>query len=380
MTPAAAGLAVQLDLTPGVLVAREFVRAIDTDGDGALSPAEIDAHAAAVSAAVTTEVDGLPVAPAVTERRYPSVDLLGAGGGTVTLGWAAPLPTDARQLVFTDRYRPGPRSAVQMNVLMPAEPVKIGSIGHTEDGRVLTVALNSAATPGSDTAAVPGSASGAGSSMLDALRRPLSSPWALLALVAACTLLGALHALTPGHGKALLAAYLVGGRGTPRHAITLGVVITFSHTATVLAVGGAMLAAGAYVVPAVLVPVLTIAAGVLVLALGIRLVRRRWSPARSDELVPAGHGHGHGPADPVPPSGLREVAAMGVSAGMIPCPEARGVPVVRGGDPRRRHGRVRGDRPRRTGVINSPAGPGARPPVTSRRLRAGHRAVAGPCA
>ena len=62
--------------------------------------------------------------------------------------------------------------------------------------------------------------------MLDALRRPLTSPWALVVLVGACCLLGALHALTPGHGKALLAAYLVGDRGTARQAVALGVMIT----------------------------------------------------------------------------------------------------------------------------------------------------------
>ncbi len=78
--------------------------------------------------------------------------------------------------------------------------------------------------------------------MLDALQRPLTSPWALLLLVGACSLLGALHAMTPGHGKTLLAAYLVGDRGTSRQAVTLSVVITLTHTGAVLV--GAVLLAG----------------------------------------------------------------------------------------------------------------------------------------
>jgi nickel/cobalt transporter (NicO) family protein len=332
VTPAASGLTVQLELTPGVLVAPQFVGALDLDGDGALSPGEVDAHVAAVRSALSARVDGQPVELAVTERRYPPADLLGAGGGAITLGWAAPLPAGAHELVLTDRYEPGPKSTVQMSVLVPSDPVALGPIGHADSGRTMTVALGPDAVPapGGAVATSPDASAASGSSMLDALRRPLTSPWALLVLVGACTLLGALHALTPGHGKALLAAYLVGGRGTPGQAITLGVVITFTHTAAVIAIGAAVLAAGQYVVPGVLVPVLTIVAGVLVLVLGIRLVRRRWSGH-----VHNGHGdhvhgdhvhddHVHGGGVLAPPR-MRSVAALGVSAGMIPCPEALSV-------------------------------------------------------
>jgi ABC-type nickel/cobalt efflux system permease component RcnA len=173
--------------------------------------------------------------------------------------------------------------------------------------------------------------------MLDALRHPLTSPWTLLALVGACCLLGALHALTPGHGKTLLAAYLVGDRGTPRQAVTLGTVITFTHTAAVFALGGAVLLAGDRAVPGAVVPVLTVVAGVVVLVLGVRLVRRRWRTAPSahdhhhddhghthDEHSHDEHGHGHGSVVTRPPS-LRSLATVGLSAGMIPCPEALSV-------------------------------------------------------
>ena len=42
--------------------------------------------------------------------------------------------------------------------------------------------------------------------------------------------LGALHALEPGHGKTIVAAYLVGSQGKPRHALALGAIVTFTHT------------------------------------------------------------------------------------------------------------------------------------------------------
>jgi nickel/cobalt exporter len=213
LTPAASGVTVQLDLTPGVLVAPQFARALDTDGDGMLSVAERDAHTATVRAVVTAEVDGTPLDLALAEHRYPPLDLLGAGGGTVTLVWTAHPPSGARQLLVTDRYDPG-RTTVQMIVLVPPDPVELGPIRHADGGRTTTVALGPAAAPvaaPATDAPAPG-----GSSMLDALHRPLTSPWALLVLIGACAALGALHALTPGHGKALLAAYLVGDRAPRR--------------------------------------------------------------------------------------------------------------------------------------------------------------------
>jgi nickel/cobalt transporter (NicO) family protein len=324
LTPAASRLTVRLDLTPGVLVAAQFARSVDVNGDGALTAAEIDGHVVAVQSAVSAEVDGRVVDLTVVDRRYPPVDLLAAGGGTVTLEWSAALPGDARQVVFSDRYDPGATSAVQMSVLVASDPVPLGRIGHEDNGRRMTVALNPDA-PSSAAAHSAALGAPAGSTMLDALRSPLTSPWALLALVGACSLLGALHALTPGHGKALLAAYLLSDRGTPTDAVTLGVVITASHTAAVLAIGAAVLAAGEYIVPGVVVPVLTTAAGAIVLVLGIRMVRRRWVGATALAAhAHTGTGHGHGTAVAAP-ARLRSVAAMGLSAGMIPCPEALSV-------------------------------------------------------
>jgi nickel/cobalt transporter (NicO) family protein len=334
LTPAASGLTVRLDLTPGVLVAPQFARAIDADGDGTLTAAEVDAHVATVRSAVTAQVDGRTVDLAGSRPHYPPVDLLATAGAAITLEWTGALPAGAHRVVVTDRYEPGVKSTVQMSVLVPPDPVALGRIAHADGGRSMTVALNPATTPApADTAAPPAPAA-EGSSMLDALRRPLTSPWALPGLVGACCLLGALHALTPGHGKTLLAAYLVGDRGTPRAAVTLGATITFTHTAAVLALGAAVLAAGRWVVPGVVVPVLTVVAGVVVLVLGIRLVRRRWAARAADDHAHDehghehghGHGHGHGQLGLLTrPTRLRDVVAMGGSAGIIPCPEALSV-------------------------------------------------------
>jgi nickel/cobalt exporter len=106
----------------------------------------------------------------------------------------------------------------------------------------------------------------------------------------------------------------VGGQGTPRQAVALGVLVTFTHTAAVLVLGGAVLVAGRNALPGGVVPVLTVLAGVVVFVLGLRLVRRRWHRPYT------AHGHGH-----TGPTGLRGIVAMGTSAGMIPCPEALSV-------------------------------------------------------
>lgn len=336
LTPAASGLGVRLDLTPGVLVAPEFARTVDVDANGTLTDAEVDAHVAAVQSAVTAQVDGRTVDLTVTGRRYPAVDLLAAAGGTITLEWRGELPADAQQVVFTDRYEPGGRPAVQMSVLVAADPVELGRIGHADEGRTTTVALNPS-TPDPGAAAADAAAGSSGIAqlvgqvlptrgMIDRLRQPLTSPWALLVLVGACCLLGAVHALTPGHGKALLAAYLVGDRSTPREAVALGAVITFTHTAAVLALGAVVLAAGS-VLPGVVVPVLTVVAGVVVLVLGVRLARRRWSSLRAPGHAhvhghDVAHGHGHVSTRA---TSLRGIAAMGTAAGLIPCPEALSV-------------------------------------------------------
>src|SRR5207249_3603188 len=77
--------------------------------------------------------------------------------------------------------------------------------------------------------------------------------------------LGAFHALEPGHGKTLVAAYLVGSRGTFKHALLLGLIVTAAHTAGVYLLGAVTLYASQYIVPEQLYPWLGLASGVMIL-------------------------------------------------------------------------------------------------------------------
>lgn len=123
----------------------------------------------------------------------------------------------------------------------------------------------------------------------------------ILFLLAAAFGWGALHALSPGHGKAMVAGYLVGARGTPRHAVILGVTVTATHTASVFLLGAITLAASQYILPEDLYPWLGVASGLMVVAIGATVMRSRflrWREMRAlavaeERVSGAVHGHSH---------------------------------------------------------------------------------------
>src|SRR5439155_3258023 len=86
---------------------------------------------------------------------------------------------------------------------------------------------------------------------------------------------GALHALSPGHGKAMVAAYLAGTRGTARHAVALGATVTITHTIGVFALGVVTLLLSALILPEQLYPWLNLASGVMVVTIGGTVLRQR---------------------------------------------------------------------------------------------------------
>jgi len=100
--------------------------------------------------------------------------------------------------------------------------------------------------------------------------------------------LGTMHAMSPGHGKTIVAAYLVGSRGTLKHAALLGFVVTFTHTFTVFLLGLGVLFFQQYVVPEKIVPVLGVISGLSIVTVGAMLLYRR-----SMALIDGGHSHSH---------------------------------------------------------------------------------------
>jgi ABC-type nickel/cobalt efflux system permease component RcnA len=390
---------------------------IDTDGNGAVDEAEGAAFARAkaseLSRGLVLRING----EAVTLRPTTAAVTFPPGQGGLSLlrltatfetrlpdGWRSTPP----RLRFEDNYysdRLGWREIVVRSgagidvgdTTAPAQSIT------DELTRYPTDALSSpldvraaefAVTPGSGTAvttateapvrAVQGNSDSplARFAGLVAADR-LSAGTVILALLAAIGF-GAIHALSPGHGKTVVAAYLVGSRGTLRHALLLGVTVTLTHTASVYALGFATLYLSAFIVPEDLYPWLGVTSGGLIVTMGLSLLYSRlnssgmvddvlrWAGRRArststgrtaavargeagavvvaqlhhddgaaehDAQEPHGHHHDHGDQDQhshgfgaahshkIPgqdgePVTWRQLIGLGMFGGMLPCPSA----------------------------------------------------------
>ena len=156
----------------------------------------------------------------------------------------------------------------------------------------------------------------------------------LLALLVAFAV-GALHALAPGHGKAVAAGYLIGERARTRHAAVLGATVALMHTGSVLALGLALYSATRAPDAARLSATIGLVTGLVFATLGLWLLARRWRARGNDHSHehghsqenghPQEHGHsqenGHNHAAPAPHS-LQGVVALGAAGGLLPSPSA----------------------------------------------------------
>jgi nickel/cobalt transporter (NicO) family protein len=143
--------------------------------------------------------------------------------------------------------------------------------------------------------------------------------WVVLASLAAALFWGAAHALSPGHGKSIVTAYLVGQRGTPWHAALLGLIVTATHTVGVFTLGFVTLALSQFIVPDRLYPWLNLTSGLLVVGIGVSVLAARWRHARAHKH---GHHHHHHHHDEDGAPSFRSLFAVGVSGGLLPCPSA----------------------------------------------------------
>lgn len=170
--------------------------------------------------------------------------------------------------------------------------------------------------------------------------------WFLFTAALIAAGLGALHALEPGHGKTIVAAYLVGSRGTPRHAILLGLIVTAAHTAGVYLLGVIALYASRWIVPEQLYPWLGIVSGLMIAGLAAYLFLRAWTGEAAGHSHEPGQSHGHWFASLARPRAenavsaaalanephtakgrtsiisLRQLLTLGITGGMVPCPAA----------------------------------------------------------
>ncbi|MCE2414820.1 high frequency lysogenization protein HflD [Candidatus Poribacteria bacterium] len=130
-----------------------------------------------------------------------------------------------------------------------------------------------------------------GDRIKELINRPLTLQLAIAALVISFVL-GGLHALTPGHGKAIVAAYLVGSKGRIIDAVFLGLVVTFTHTFSVIALGVVMLVAQEFA-PEDIVPWLSLFSGVLIVGIGAWLLTKNMKQYYSSGAHNHAHAHQH---------------------------------------------------------------------------------------
>jgi ABC-type nickel/cobalt efflux system permease component RcnA len=137
--------------------------------------------------------------------------------------------------------------------------------------------------------AVPGGVTGG--ELPSIFREADLTPFVLLLSLITAAGLGAGHALTPGHGKTLMAAYLVGTRGTPVHALGLGLSVSLSHTVGILVLAAIVVGAADVLPPDLVVRAAPVVAAISIVGIGgwmlLAEVRRRRAAAAAE------HGHGH---------------------------------------------------------------------------------------
>ena len=181
-----------------------------------------------------------------------------------------------------------------------------------------------------------------GDKLKEFIRQPLSVKLVIVALVISAVL-GGLHALTPGHGKAVVAAYLVASKGRVIDAVFLGLVVTFTHTASVIALGLVALFGSQYFLPEDIAPWLSVASGLLIAILGLWLFGRNFNQYKQRKLAhshgdtphthdhPHDHDHGHhhhhhgdGHSHSHVPdrAGFWGLLSLGISGGIVPCIDA----------------------------------------------------------
>ena len=342
ITVAPTQIMVELDLTPGVLVAPQVLSHLDPNNDQQITDSEGRAYAEAMLRNVVLQVDGQPQALTITKLDVPAYLNVQSGYGTIRIFTAAALAAGSagtHQIVYKNNFAPT-NSAYQVNAFVDkGVAITLGKQNRDslQHGLTMDFVIGSPA-PAASVDTPTGNAVSASEPMRQLvayLQQPTLTPWVVLLALALAVVLGGLHALTPGHGKTLVAAYLVGSRGTPQHAIWLGSITTITHTASVLIVGVLALTAQQFIKLDVLVPLLEVGSGVLVVLMGLRLVLARWRAMKS-EAEDAPHDHGFGAHthalntdDHTHTSVSRGgILAMGVSGGLIPCPEALGLMLI----------------------------------------------------
>ncbi len=415
------GSRLQIDwrILPGPFLADAVWAAADSNHDGAISDEEARAWVAPFLSGLSIELDSQPATADVNSIHWPAtVDLLRTGEDAVKVmlaaDWSSGLAGRHALEIHNSYLEPNSlnwfslsasgglsfgrpaqdNGRLTLDLIFPAggtsrSPAS-GAMASWTSGTPnlpdFTASLSKVAAKlaGANAASMGSQVAQSGttamtSALTGLVRNVQLSPYFLLSAFLLSLALGSLHALTPGHGKTLVGAYLVGSQGRTRDAVVLGGIVTLTHTGSVLVLGLVTLVASHYILPSLILPWLELLSGLLVILFGLNLLVQRArqrghgqghahgheqfvvirnagaktspvgapdritemqvlsSHAKSHLLAPWRPGKKEEPVLPHRPSSIkdssseisvRSLLALGVSGGLVPCPDAIAILLV----------------------------------------------------
>ena len=384
------GVSIKWEIRPGPLLIQSIWFNADADQNGTVSDEEGLAWANDHLSKITSLLNGVKMPLTLDGVKFPSsVDLFQAGQEFIVINLSAsPIDSDAAyQLIFRNGFEeqkslnwyyitttdgmkfetPQQKNAqIALKIFPPStqDSAQVKLLDAWDSSMPSLSGWQGGTPPATPEPAAPTPEQNANlERLLNLVRAKEFSLSFYIFALGISLILGALHALTPGHGKTVVAAYLVGSRGTVWHAVVLGSVVTLTHTGSVFLLGIITLAASKYIVPTDIIPWLEILSGLLIVGLGLYLLWQRFvywwksrqpapveeKAARKISLTPSAapkkvtgvtgiqkpsanmHHHGDGKlhSHDVPEAiTWRSLIALGVSGGLVPCPDAIAILLV----------------------------------------------------
>lgn len=304
---------------------------------------------------VKLQIDDTDIQPEV----QPGILMPSGGQGGILLSLyfsykTADLSQGAHRLrIQDDNFRSGELDWLNYFVLVGPQ---ITDFSVSESGRSLLLQFTKGSTGAAEAQATGADSTQERNRLTEFLHTKELSLGLILLALGVSLILGMSHALSPGHGKAMVAAYLIGTKGRIRDAVILGLTVTFTHVVSVILLGVLALFLTRYIVPTDIFPWMSGASGAIIFLVGWWLLARRalaggGSPDHShaydhehsqdhdhehehdhnhshahthEPQQTHTHSHGGRPHSHVPPGDitLGSLLSLGAAGGMVPCPTA----------------------------------------------------------
>jgi ABC-type nickel/cobalt efflux system permease component RcnA/Tol biopolymer transport system component len=386
------------EIKPGPMIAQSIWFEVDVDQDNRVSEQEGEAWAASRLSVISGKLDQESLDLSLDQVIWPAeIDDLFSGETPIRVHLSAQWPADldgVHELSLDNRFNP--KNSISWFEIQAEEglgfslPLQnrgslgldLGSTGGIPaDGILVSWESGSPSIPwvvesvglgdlaeeaASESRASPAEGFGPASILEGLIKQQEGSLAFILGALVLAALLGSLHALSPGHGKTIVAAYLVGSQGKAYHAFALGAIVTLTHTGSVFALGLITLTASRYFLAADIFPVLELFSGLLILLLGIGLLwprviyllhsreeKKRFQQNNDEVIVEGkrrlainlpvqeiGPSHTHDPSkmgaiprkipgeNPLEGIRWRSLIPLAISGGLVPCPDAIAILLV----------------------------------------------------